>query len=112
MSAPLSQVAISRLLKGYLQVGDLGEAARAVQDLHTPFFTHELVKKALTAALEQPQKAAAVVALLQQLATAGSVSSTQMAKGFARMVRARARVCVRVCVCVCTHVCVCACVCE
>lgn len=47
-----AKIAIARVISEYLAGGDLAEAARSIQALHVPFFSHELVKKALTAAIE------------------------------------------------------------
>lgn len=47
-----AKIAIARVIAEYLAGGDVQEAARSVQALHVPFFCHELVKKALTAAIE------------------------------------------------------------
>lgn len=51
-SVDTAKIAIARVLAEYLAGGDVSEAARSVQALHVPFFCHELVKKALTAAIE------------------------------------------------------------
>ena len=77
---------IDDCLHEYLEALDAAEAAKCLQDLHVPFFMHEVVKRALTLAIEHGGKAPkAVLDLLAALSESGMVTSNQMARGFARV---------------------------
>jgi programmed cell death protein 4 len=78
--------AVDDLVGEYLTSHDLAEATKCVRELAAPAFGHEVVKRAVTAAL--PQEAAnqyAVEALLKRLVLDETVSQTQAARGFARL---------------------------
>jgi hypothetical protein len=45
---------VELLITEYLDAGDLPEATRCLRELKMPFFHHELVKKSLVHAIEQP----------------------------------------------------------
>ncbi|KAG0492812.1 hypothetical protein HPP92_006210 [Vanilla planifolia] len=76
---------ISDLLREYLESGDTGEACRCIRELGVPFFHHEVVKRALTFAVETRSSQSLVFKLLKETADEGLVSSSQMSKGFARL---------------------------
>lgn len=76
---------IADLLREFLENGDTVEACRCIRELGVPFFHHEVVKKALVLALEIPASEPLVLKLLQETAEEGVISSSQMAKGFARL---------------------------
>ena len=76
---------IAELLKEYLENGDTVEACRCIRELGVPFFHHEVVKKALILALENPSAESLVLNLLKESGEEGVISSSQMAKGFVRL---------------------------
>eukprot|EP00271_Cylindrocystis_brebissonii_P021137 TRINITY_DN7402_c0_g1_i1.p1 TRINITY_DN7402_c0_g1~~TRINITY_DN7402_c0_g1_i1.p1 ORF type:complete len:735 (-),score=154.20 TRINITY_DN7402_c0_g1_i1:1631-3835(-) len=77
---------IKRLLKEFVASGDAAEACRCIRDLNLPFFHHEVVKKALTAAMEEKEtEEGRILSLLREAAEEGLISSNQMVKGFSRL---------------------------
>lgn len=80
------KVAIDQLTKEYLLSRDLEEAARCVRELNVPMFHHEVVKRAITNALEEggDENATAMASLFAFLVTQEIVSSEQINKGFER----------------------------
>ena len=80
------------LLREYVSSRDAREASRRLAELHVPFYHHELVKRALTMAIEEarvdPRCPRRVTELLGYLGATGAVSGTQFAKGFARVATA------------------------
>jgi hypothetical protein len=83
-----AKAAVRRVLAEYYAAGDVAEACRALSALRVPFFAHEFVLKALTAALEAPARVPASLALLAALRDSGAVSTQQMARGFGRTAEA------------------------
>ncbi|KAJ6812278.1 uncharacterized protein M6B38_306105 [Iris pallida] len=77
---------ISDLLKEYIENGDTAEACRCVRELGVPFFHHEVVKRALVLAMEAQISESAISKLLKEAAEEGLISSSQMLKGFSRLV--------------------------
>ncbi|KAI3885011.1 hypothetical protein MKW98_002403 [Papaver atlanticum] len=76
---------ISVLLREYVGSGDTAEACRCIRDLGVPFFHHEVVKRALTLAMEIQTGEPRIMNLLKEAAEEGLVSSSQMVKGFGRL---------------------------
>jgi hypothetical protein len=76
---------IADLLREYVESGDTSEACRCIRQLGVSFFHHEVVKKALTLAMEIRASAPLISKLLKDAAEEGLISSSQMAKGFARL---------------------------
>ncbi|CAM6114371.1 unnamed protein product [Calypogeia fissa] len=76
---------ITDLLNEYAQSGDREEATRCIRELNVPFFHHEVVKKALTLAMEKRSAESSILSLLQECAEEGLITSSQMSKGFARL---------------------------
>lgn len=74
------------LLKEVVVSRDFNECARCLSLLEVPFFHHEFVKRALSMAMEQEETSAAIMDMLQKLGDSAMINSTQMAKGFQRMV--------------------------
>eukprot|EP00897_Mesotaenium_endlicherianum_P000670 jgi/Mesen1/10603/ME000086S10143 len=76
---------IKKLLEEYVTSGDQAEALRCIRELQMPFYHHEVVKRALTLALEKKERQSAVLALLKEAADEALITSSQLAKGFTRM---------------------------
>ncbi|XP_062225953.1 MA3 DOMAIN-CONTAINING TRANSLATION REGULATORY FACTOR 4-like [Phragmites australis] len=76
---------IQDILREYIESGDIDEAFRCIRELSLPFFHHEVVKCALTFAMENMSSQPLILKLLKE-ATAGClISSNQMSKGFSRL---------------------------
>ncbi|KAM7266288.1 hypothetical protein ACFE04_004185 [Oxalis oulophora] len=80
------KVRISNLLIEYIVSGDKKEACRCIKDLKMPFFNHEIVKRALIIAMERRQAESRVLDLLKEAAEEGFINSSQITKGFGRMI--------------------------
>lgn len=79
---------VDMLLGEYLATREIAEATRCVRELAAPAFGHEVVKRAVTAALPHDAEARkAVSSLLAELVAGaeGLVSPAQAARGFARL---------------------------
>ncbi|XP_065874050.1 MA3 DOMAIN-CONTAINING TRANSLATION REGULATORY FACTOR 3-like [Euphorbia lathyris] len=76
---------IADLLKEYVENGDAFEACRCIRELGVSFFHHEVVKRALTLAMENRTAEPLVLKLLKEASEEGLISSSQMVKGFARL---------------------------
>ncbi|KAL5991225.1 Peptide chain release factor 1, mitochondrial [Asimina triloba] len=76
---------IAVLLKEYVESGDTAEACRCIRELGVSFFHHEVVKKALTLAMETNSAEPLILKLLKEAAEEGLISSSQMVKGFGRL---------------------------
>eukprot|EP00249_Psilotum_nudum_P015818 c25533_g1_i1 orf=741-2900(+) len=76
---------ITALLNEYVESGDKAEACRCIRELNVPFFHHEVVKKALTLAMEKRNSEGLILSLLKEAAEEGLITSSQMSKGFARL---------------------------
>ena len=77
---------ITDLLKEYIKNGDTAEACRCIRELAVPFFHHEVVKRAVTLGMESPAAETLIVKLLKEASEEGLISSSQMVKGFSRIV--------------------------
>ncbi|KAJ3696950.1 hypothetical protein LUZ61_000655 [Rhynchospora tenuis] len=76
---------ISDLLSEFTEGGDVAEACRCVRELGVPFYHHEVVKRALTLAVEKPQTEALILNLLEKSVQDCLISTSQIAKGFSRI---------------------------
>lgn len=76
---------IADLLREYVESGDAFEACRCIRELGVSFFHHEVVKRALILAMEIRTAEPLILKLLKEAADEGLISSSQMAKGFARL---------------------------
>ncbi|KAM7274303.1 hypothetical protein ACFE04_028967 [Oxalis oulophora] len=76
---------ITDLLREYVESGDAFEACRCIRELGVSFFHHEVVKRALVLAMEIQTAEPLILKLLKEAADEGLISSSQMAKGFARL---------------------------
>lgn len=77
---------INNLLKEYVVSGDKKEAYRCIKDLKVPFFHHEIVKRSIIMAMERRQAEGRLLDLLKEAAEVGLINSSQMTKGFSRMI--------------------------
>ena len=77
---------INNFLKEYVVSGDKTEAFRCIKDLNVPFFHHEIVKRALIMAMERRQAETPLLDLLKEAAEKGFINTSQMSKGFTRMI--------------------------
>ncbi|XP_077250579.1 MA3 DOMAIN-CONTAINING TRANSLATION REGULATORY FACTOR 1-like [Tasmannia lanceolata] len=77
---------IANLLREYVGSGDTAEACKCIRELGVSFFHHEVVKRALITAMEIQAAEPLVLKLLKEAAEEGLISSSQMAKGFGRLV--------------------------
>ncbi|KAL2636328.1 hypothetical protein R1flu_007807 [Riccia fluitans] len=76
---------ITDLLNEYVESGDRSEACRCIRELNVPFFHHEVVKKAITLAMEKRSAEEKILSLLKECADEGLITSSQMSKGFSRL---------------------------
>ncbi|KAJ4839996.1 Peptide chain release factor 1, mitochondrial, partial [Turnera subulata] len=76
---------IADLLREYVESGDAFEACRSIRELGVSFFHHEVVKRALVLAMEIRTAEPLILKLLKEASEEGLISSSQMAKGFARL---------------------------
>ncbi|CAK7336597.1 unnamed protein product [Dovyalis caffra] len=76
---------IADLLREYVESGDAFEACRCIRELGVSFFHHEVVKRALVLAMEIRTAEPLILKLLKEASEEGLISSSQMAKGFARL---------------------------
>ncbi|KAI5072643.1 hypothetical protein GOP47_0012749 [Adiantum capillus-veneris] len=76
---------ITALLNEYIESGDTVEACRCIRELNVPFFHHDLVKRALTLAMERRNSEGLIMSLLKEADDECLITSSQMAKGFARL---------------------------
>ncbi|KGN64363.1 MA3 DOMAIN-CONTAINING TRANSLATION REGULATORY FACTOR 1 [Cucumis sativus] len=76
---------IAYLLREYVENGDTFEACRCIRQLGVTFFHHEVVKRALTLAMEIRTAEPLILKLLKEAAEEGLISSSQMVKGFSRL---------------------------
>jgi hypothetical protein len=68
-----------------VESGDAVEACRCIRELGVSFFHHEVVKRALVLAMEIRTAEPLILKLLKEASEEGLISSSQMAKGFARL---------------------------
>lgn len=76
---------IADLLKEYIESGDTAEACQCIRELGVSFFHHEVVKRAVTLAMETPSSQSLIFKLLKEAAEEVLISSSQMSKGFSRL---------------------------
>lgn len=76
---------MTALLNEYIESGDRVEACRCIRQLNVPFFHHDLVKRALTLAMEKRNSDGLILSLLKEADDEGLITSSQMSKGFARL---------------------------
>ena len=77
---------IAEALAEYIDTSDVAEISMRLQGLRMPHFMHEAVKSALTLAIEKDARIRdLMLELLERLQESGHISTSQMAKGFARM---------------------------
>ncbi|CAA7395962.1 unnamed protein product [Spirodela intermedia] len=77
---------ITKLLEEYESGGHIGEACQCIRDLAMPFFSHEVVKKALIMDMEKKNsKNSRILSLLQECFSEGLITTNQMTKGFSRV---------------------------
>ncbi|KAJ7290852.1 hypothetical protein O6H91_06G024600 [Diphasiastrum complanatum] len=74
---------IIRLLEEFEAGGVLAEACQCIRELDMPFFHHEVVKKALTMAMEKQNDR--LLNLLQECSNEGLITTNQTLKGFGRV---------------------------
>lgn len=77
---------INNLLVEYTVSGDVKEACRCIKDLKVPFFHHEIIKRALIMAMERRHAEDRLLDLLKAAAEEGLINSSQISKGFGRMI--------------------------
>ncbi|KAJ4916429.1 MA3 domain-containing protein [Raphanus sativus] len=77
---------INELLKEYVMSGDKKEAFRCIKALKVPFFHHEIVKRALIMAMERRKAQGKLLELLREATEVGLINSTQVTKGFSRII--------------------------
>ncbi|XAR62230.1 hypothetical protein NMG60_11016916 [Bertholletia excelsa] len=77
---------INNLLIEYIVSGDKKEAFRCIKDLKVPFFHHEIVKRAITLAMERQQAEGRILDFLKIAAEEGLINSSQISKGFSRII--------------------------
>ncbi|GAA0163670.1 translation factor [Lithospermum erythrorhizon] len=74
---------IQKLLEEFESGGVVAEACHCIRDLSMPFFSHEVVKKALVMAMEK--KNDRLLDLLHECFNEGLITTNQMTKGFTRI---------------------------
>jgi programmed cell death protein 4 len=80
------KVALDQCLQEFLLSGDLPEAARCIRELNAKFFFHEVVKRAVTHAVDKEEKQQEQMSsLLQYLMECDMLSTAQAIKGFHRL---------------------------
>ncbi|KAJ4850521.1 MA3 domain-containing translation regulatory factor 2 [Turnera subulata] len=79
---------INNLLVEYVVSGDKKEASRCIKELKVPFFHHEIVKRALIMSMEKHQAEDRLLDLLKGAAEEGLINSSQVSKGFNRIIDA------------------------
>lgn len=80
------KVRINNLLIEYVVSGDKKEAFRCINDLKVPFFHHEIVKRAVTMAMERRQAEGRLLDLLKEASEEGLINASQITKGFGRII--------------------------
>ncbi|XP_021848405.2 MA3 DOMAIN-CONTAINING TRANSLATION REGULATORY FACTOR 2-like isoform X2 [Spinacia oleracea] len=77
---------ISTLLTEFVVSGDKKEACRCIKELNVPYFHHEIMKRALLIAMEKRKAEGKILELLRMTAEEGLINSSQINKGFNRMI--------------------------
>ncbi|GBG58825.1 hypothetical protein CBR_g226 [Chara braunii] len=75
---------IIKILEEFAAGGELREACECIRNLVLPFYNHEVVKKSLIMAMEKQNDRP--LTLLSESCSQGLISTSQMAKGFSRVV--------------------------
>ncbi|RWW12879.1 hypothetical protein GW17_00023436 [Ensete ventricosum] len=76
---------MTELLREYMEHGDTVEACRCLRELGVSFFHHEVVKRALTLAMEIQTSEHLMLKLLKEASEECLISPSQMTKGFSRL---------------------------
>jgi programmed cell death protein 4 len=80
------KIAIDQLLQEYLLSRQLDEANRCIRELNAPHFHHEIVKRAVTQALDKPEEQRqAMSSMLSYLVAEDVISHQQVLQGFRRV---------------------------
>lgn len=80
------KVAVDQLLGEYLLSSDFDEAERCLRELHAPQFHHEVVKRAVTLAMDKSEEnQLAMSKLLANWSASNLLSNQQAEKGFNRL---------------------------
>ena len=77
---------INDLLIEYIASGDKAEALMCIKDLKVSFFHHDIVKRALTLAMERQLAEGLILDLLKMASEEGVINASQIAKGFNRLI--------------------------
>ncbi|XP_048491756.1 MA3 DOMAIN-CONTAINING TRANSLATION REGULATORY FACTOR 2 [Beta vulgaris subsp. vulgaris] len=77
---------INNLLTEFVVSGDKKEACMCIKDLNVPYFHHEIMKRALIIAMERRKVEDRILQLLKMAAEEGLINSSQITKGFNRMI--------------------------
>uniref|UniRef100_A0A7S0RHG6 MI domain-containing protein n=1 Tax=Pyramimonas obovata TaxID=1411642 RepID=A0A7S0RHG6_9CHLO len=80
-----AKAAFKVMLAEYVASEDIVEARRCLREVNMPHFHHEVVKQALCLAVESDDAVDPVFSLLKAFAGSMEISSSELAKGFARM---------------------------
>lgn len=80
------KVAVDQLIEEYLLSSDLNEAERCLKELHAPQFFHEVVKRAITIAMDKSEEQQVNISrLLAYLASSRILTQSQAQQGFNRL---------------------------
>lgn len=80
------KVAVDQALMEYLLSSDLEEAERCFKELHSPYFFHEVVKRAVVLAMDKGTTEQQQISnLLKHLSETEVLTLTQAEKGFSRL---------------------------
>ncbi len=78
--------AVDQLLEEFLLSGDIAEATRCISELNAPHFFHEIVKRAVSSAMDKSsERQVSMSQLLAHLFAIGKLSNHQAVKGFNRL---------------------------
>ena len=84
--SPTPPTPLRQCLAEFLLSGDLVEAARCIRELNARYFFHEVVKRAVTQAVDKPAaQQLQMSSLLVFLVEADMLTTAQAAKGFRRL---------------------------
>lgn len=80
------KVSVDLLIQEYILSGDIEEATRCIRELNSSYFHHEIVKRAISQALDKSQDAQIQLsALFSHLSKYEVISTEQFDKGFMRV---------------------------
>lgn len=83
------KIAVDQLLEEYINSSDMEEAVRCLRELNSPFFFHEVIKRAVVLSLDKtPEQQSLISELFGYLAFANLMSQQQAVKGFNRLYEA------------------------